>query len=194
LKPDKVFRNKYILASKSPRRIKLLKQIGLDFKSFDAEVEEKNHHKNPLETVRYNSRSKASKALKMFPEQIIIAADTIVVINNKVLNKPSGAKEAEKFLKILSNKKHTVYTGIFVINGKKETRLFECEKTDVYFRKLNNDEISFYVKNHKPLDKAGSYGIQDDYGCLFVKKIAGDYYNVVGLPLTRLYLMLKKII
>ena len=193
--PQKIFRKKYILASKSKRRIKLLEQIGLNFVSIDSrikELEEKNH--NPVYIVKHNSENKARKVAEKFKDEIIIAADTIVVLKGRIINKPSDKKEAITFLKSLNGKKHIVYTGIFLINLQNNKTIFEHEKTDVYFRKMDLNEIKFYVDKYKPMDKAGAYGIQDDFGCLFIRKINGDYYNVVGLPLVKLYLCLKKII
>jgi septum formation protein len=192
---EKIFKHKYILASKSPRRIKLLKQLGLDFLPRASKIEElESNIFKPVEIIRTNSKSKAENVAKLFNDRIIIAADTIVAIDKCVYHKPIDEKEAKKFLKILSGKKHIVYTGIYVINLINNNRLFDFEKTNVYFRNLSDNEINYYVKYNNPLDKAGSYGIQDDFGCLLVKKIEGDYYNVVGLPLVKLYEMLLKII
>jgi nucleoside triphosphate pyrophosphatase len=192
---ETVLKQKYILASKSPRRIQLLKQIGLNFISIDSntdELELKNH--NPIRLVRHNSLLKSRKVAFNFDNEIIIGADTIVVLGKEILNKPKDTKEAVKFLKMLSGKKHFVYTGINVINTKNGKEIFDYEKTSVHFRKLNDDEIYFYVKKCRPFDKAGAYGIQDDFGCLFIEKINGDYYNIVGLPLVRLYQNLTKVL
>lgn len=192
---EKVLKQKYILASKSPRRIQLLRQIGLNFKSIDSntkELESKFH--NPVKSVKYNSLSKSRKVAFNYHDKIVIGADTIVLLGKEILNKPKDSNQAIKFLKSLSNKKHIVYTGINIINTKNGKEIFDYEKTTVYFRKLSIEEINFYVKKYKPLDKAGGYGIQDDFGCLFIEKISGDYYNIVGLPLARLYLNLIKII
>ncbi len=189
-----VLKQKYILASKSPRRIQLLKQIGLKFKAVDSksdELEAEDHH--PVKSVRHNSIIKSRKVALKYSKEIVIGADTIVVLENKIINKPKDAKDAFKILKRLSGKKHFVYTGINLINTKTGKEIFDYEKTSVYFRKLSYDEINYYVKNHKPLDKAGAYGIQDDFGCLFIEKIDGDYYNIVGLPLVKLYKNLKNI-
>ena len=192
---EKIFRYQYVLASKSPRRIKLLKQLGLNFISKDSKIEElESNIFKPVEIVRTNSKLKSGKVSKFFNNRIIIAADTIVAINEKVFHKPLDNKEAKNFLNILSGKKHVVYTGINIINLINNKSLFDYEKTDVYFRNLSDNEINYYVEHHNPLDKAGSYGIQDDFGCLLVKKIQGDYYNVVGLPLVKLYEMLLRII
>ena len=192
---DKFLKSKYILASKSQRRIKLLKQIGLDFHSIDSKVKEINSSSfSPLELVRINSVNKALEVAKHFKKEIVIAADTIVVSNGKVLNKPSNLIQARKHLRLLSGKKHVVYTGINLIDTSTGKSIFGYEKTYVHFRKLTTEEIMYYVKTYKPLDKAGAYGIQDDFGCLFIEKITGDYYNVVGFPLVKFYKMLSKIL
>jgi len=183
---DKVLSAKYILASKSPRRKYLLKQLGFNFKvavSNAEEVMEKNAHKS----VKINAQSKSRAVASKYKSRIVIGADTVVYLNNKILNKPKDLKEAKKYLRLLSGKKHVVYTGVNVINNVTGKEVYGHEKTVVEFRKLTNEEINYYVDKFKPLDKAGAYGIQDDFGCLFINKIIGDYYNVVGLPLVRLY-------
>jgi septum formation protein len=148
----------------------------------------------PIHIIKTNSKAKSEKVSTFYKNRIIIAADTIVTINKKVYHKPVDEKEAKKFLRILSGKMHTVYTGIYIKNLINKKEVFGFEKTKVYFRKLTGTEIDYYIKHHNPLDKAGSYGIQDDFGCLLVNRIEGDYYNVVGLPLVKLYKMLLEII
>jgi len=190
-----VLKQKYILASKSQRRKQLLKQIGLNFTSVESkvtELEEKDH--NPIDLIKYNSLNKSRTVAFNYSNGIVIGADTIVVLDKQIINKPKDSKDAVKILKNLSNKKHFVYTGINIIDTKTGNEIFDYEKTIVYFRKLHDDEINFYVKNHKPLDKAGAYGIQDDFGCLFIEKIIGDYYNIMGLPLAKLYGNLLKLV
>lgn len=192
---ENILSKKYILASGSPRRIKLLKQIGLNFIVAKSNFHEKVPRVvSPVNYVRHNAENKCRMVAGKFKNGIIIAADTIVVLNREVLNKPRNNNEAVKFLKKLSGKTHNVFTGIYVLDIDGNKSLFGYEKTSVKFRKLSLNEISYYVKNHKPLDKAGSYGIQDDFGCLFVSKITGDYYNVVGLPLVKLYELLNRLI
>lgn len=191
----KLFSKKYILASKSPRRAQLLNQIGLKFAAIDSkskELEYGNH--DPVKIVKHNSLLKSRLVAVMYRKEIVIGADTIVELNGRILNKPKNLIQAKSFLKTLSGKIHTVYTGVNIINAKSGKELFDYEMTKVHFRKLEKDEIDFYVKHFKPLDKAGAYGIQDDFGCLFIDKIEGDYYNIVGLPLLMLYRNLKKII
>lgn len=191
----KVLSRKYILASKSERRIKLLKQIGLNFTAIDSgadEIQFEDH--NPVHLIRHNSELKSVSVSHKYKKEIIISADTIVVLKNRIINKPSGLKQAAEFLGMLSGNKHSVYTGIYLLDCITGKHIFDYEKTGVFFRKIPPDEINFYVNKYKPLDKAGAYGIQDDFGCLFIESIKGDYYNVVGLPLARLYKNLLKIV
>lgn len=192
---NSVLKQKYILASKSPRRSQLLKLIGLNSVSIDSkanELELVNY--DPVKMVKHNSLLKSRNVALNFTKEIVIGADTIVLLGKKILNKPKDLKQAKQYLKALSDKKHTVYTGINVINTKNGKEVFDFEKTSVYFRKLSDDEINYYVKTFKPLDKAGAYGIQDDFGCLFIKKIEGDFYNIVGMPLVKLYETIKKVL
>ncbi len=164
--------------------------ISIDSKTDELEAE--SH--NPVDMVKFNALSKSRKVAFNYKTEIVIGADTIVVLDKKILNKPANLKQAAEYLRALSGKKHFVYTGINVINSKNGNEKFDYEKTAVYFRELGDDEINFYVKKFKPLDKAGAYGIQDDFGCLFIEKIVGDYYNIVGLPLVRLYKNIIKIL
>jgi len=191
----RLFKRSYVLASKSERRIKLLKQIGLNFISIDSGVPElEDNYYNPIKLVKQNALNKSRKVALDYRKEIVIGADTIVMLGKRLLNKPIDLKQAANFLKQLQGRKHNVYTGINIIDTKNGNEIFDYERTTVYFRKIHDDEINFYVKNFYPLDKAGAYGIQDDFGCLFIEKITGDYYNVVGLPLRRLYENLLKII
>jgi septum formation protein len=183
------------LASKSPRRRKLLKQINLNFKSFTVDMEEKIiPGEKPSISVKRLSKEKLEVARQKINHGIIITADTIVVLNKKVIGKPKDIIEAKRFLKMLSGKVHTVYTGFSIYNSENKMLLTDYEKTSVEFRKLTTKEIDDYIISGSPMDKAGAYGIQDDIGAVFIKKINGCYYNVVGLPLTRVYQTLMKII
>lgn len=190
----KIISGNYILASKSPRRIQLIKQIGLKFRSIGSDVKELSGAGiSPVDLVRHNSKIKSRKVAAGFSKEIIIGADTIVVLGKKIIGKPENTKDAKKILKELSGRIHYVYTGINLINSGTGKEIFEYVKTTVKFRKLEDREINYYIKKYKPFDKAGAYGIQDDFGCLFIEKINGDYYNIVGLPLVRLYEMIGKI-
>lgn len=183
------------LASKSPRRRKLLKQLGLQFKSFSVDLhEEILDGEHPTQTVKRLALHKMEEAVKRIEDGIVITADTIVVLNKEIIGKPKNKKDAEKILKKLSGKTHAVYTGFAIYNSKKNTTIVEYEKTLVTFRDLTQKEIKDYIASGSPMDKAGAYGIQDDFGAVFVSKINGCYYNVVGLPLSKLYFSLRKMI
>jgi len=187
------FKKQLYLASKSPRRRKLLKQIGIDFKSFTVDLNEIFYDgESPVKTVKRLAEEKLTAAMKLKPEGIFITADTIVVLKKQIIGKPKDEKDAVKLLKILSGNKHTVYTGIAVAEKPGNWKIVDYVKTDVYFRKLKDKEIKDYVKGGSPMDKAGAYGIQDDFGAVFISKINGCYYNVVGLPLERLYSILQE--
>lgn len=183
------------LASKSPRRKKLLKIIGLNFKSISVELnEEILDGEHPIKTVKRLALEKLEKAKKRVSSGVVITADTIVVLNKEIIGKPKDINEAKKILRKLSGKTHTVFTGFAIENLTSGKRIVDYEKTIVTFRELKDDEINKYVASGSPMDKAGAYGIQDDFGALFVKKINGCYYNVVGLPLQKLYTRLLELI
>ena len=187
-------RTQIYLASKSPRRRKLLKQLGIKFKSYSLNtVENVFDGEHPVNCVKRLALEKMKRARKKVQNGIIITADTIVVLDKKVIGKPKNYKDAIKILLMLSGRVHTVYTGFCVLNQKKNKLITDFEKTKVEFRLLSKDEIIDYVDGGSPMDKAGAYGIQDDFGAVFVKQINGCYYNVVGLPLTKLYNALRKL-
>ncbi len=184
-----------ILASNSPRRKKLLNQLNLNFEIQKVEIDETpKKGEKPVRLVKRLAKEKLEKAIEIVKEGIFITADTIVVLNGRVINKPVDEKDAERILKSLSGKTHAVYTGFAVYNSKKKKTIVDYEKTFVTFRKMEKKEITDYIATGSPMDKAGAYGIQDDFGAVFVKKINGCYYNVVGLPLMKLYQNLLKII
>ncbi|HQI41501.1 MAG: septum formation protein Maf [Ignavibacteriales bacterium UTCHB2] len=183
------------LASKSPRRRKLLKQLNLKFKSFGIDIDETvKRNENPSNAVVRLSREKLEIAKRKKLNGIIITADTIVVLGKKILGKPKNEKDAFDILKLLSGRTHIVYTGFSVYNSINQKTISEYEKTEVTFRKLSDQEILEYIASGSPMDKAGAYGIQDDFGAVFIKKINGCYYNVVGLPLAKLYHALLRIL
>ena len=184
---------KFILASKSIRRKEILNKINLDFEVFNSQLIEKNitnNYKNQSAYCKRLAVMKSKAVSKKFPDHYVIGADTIVVLNNKILNKPSNKKEAINHLNLLSNTKHIVYTGVSLINLSQNINKSFIEKTTVYFNKLNNNEINNYVTKFKPYDKAGGYAIQE-YSNVFVKKINGCFYNVVGFPLPKFYKLLN---
>lgn len=186
----------YILASASPRRQELLTKIIEDFEvvvsDFDEDsVEFKGDVEDYVKTLaRGKAQSVASQANK---DSIIIAADTIVVIDGKILGKPKNENDAYNMLKLLSNKVHRVYSGIAVINTANDVMKNESIFTEVKFSELTHEDIINYINSKEPLDKAGAYGIQG-LGALFVEKINGCYYNVVGLPLNLLNKIMKEVI
>jgi len=183
------------LASSSPRRRNLLKQINISFKSIDVDLKEIIHKdEKPYKIVTRLANEKMEKAKVKIKNGIIITADTIVVLDGKVIGKPKSKQNANAILNKLSGRTHIVYTGFAIYNSKKNILLTEYEKTLVKFRKINNEEIEEYIKSGSPMDKAGAYGIQDDFGAVFINKVNGCYYNVVGLPLTKVYQALMKII
>lgn len=180
-----------ILASGSPRRKKLLEQINLSFQVQPSSVNE--HYNKTLsssEIVQLLARRKATDVARQHTDTLIIGADTIVVYENTILEKPPTKKAARNMLMQLNGNAHSVFTGVALCQ--KETSdngriLTFFEETKVTFGKLNPRDIERYVKSGSPMDKAGAYGIQDDYGALFVKHIEGDYNTVVGFPLYSFY-------
>lgn len=183
------------LASKSPRRRKLLKQLNLKFKSFSVDMDEKIYPKEkPSSAVLRLSQEKLNLAKMKIKAGIIITADTIVVLDKNILGKPVNRKDAFKILKSLSGKTHNVYTGYSIYNYSNNRTISEFEKTEVTFRDLTDEEIKDYISGGSPMDKAGAYGIQDDFGAVFIKKINGCYYNVVGLPLAKFYHALLRVL
>ncbi len=174
-----------ILASSSPRRKKLMELLGIDFEVIPSRVKEKFEGGDIEREVERIALEKAKEVYeRTFEERLVIGADTVVVLEGEILGKPRDFDEAKEFLKKLSGKKHLVYTGVaFVWEDDFET--FH-EKTEVKFRTLPEKLIDVYVERYRPLDKAGSYGIQD-LGAVFVEKIVGDYYNVMGLPIGRVW-------
>ena len=183
---------KIILASQSPRRRELLSRIGIThFDVLPAQGEEHIDHSLPAGLlVEALARQKAAEiAACAPPDAVIIAADTVVALDNEILGKPHTAQEAAEMLQKLSGRQHTVYTGVAVRQN--DTELVEREAAQVHFRPLSPQEIRAYIATGEPMDKAGAYGVQG-YGCLFVEGIVGDYYNVMGLPVCRLGRMLRQ--
>jgi len=169
--------------------------LNIPFKTISLDVDEKiKRDEAPVKAVKRLSLEKMEMAKKIIKKGIIITADTIVVLDNQIIGKPKDKRDAEIILKKLSGKTHKVYTGFSVFNSVNRKMITEYEKTFVKFRELNKKEIRDYILSGNPMDKAGAYGIQDDFGAVFVEKINGCYYNVVGLPLTKVYKSLLKVI
>lgn len=177
-----------ILASQSPRRAHLLQQIGLDFSIQPSNIiEEIDESLSYAENVKRLALHKAEDLFKQNNAGIIIGADTIVVIDGKILGKPDSTQNAKEMLRMLSGRTHTVFTGFALVDAASKKSYIDSEQTDVTFRELTDAEISDYVNSGSPMDKAGAYGIQDDFGAVFVEKISGCYYTVVGFPLAKFY-------
>ncbi|MEN8776471.1 MAG: Maf-like protein [Polaribacter sp.] len=175
-----------ILASKSPRRQQFFKDLNIDFTIKLKEVEELYPQKlKGIEITDYlaNLKAKAYKNLK--DNDLLITSDTIVWLENKALGKPKNYREAFVMLKNLSGKKHEVITSISIKNKKFQKIINDI--TTVFFKKLSDEEINYYINNYKPIDKAGAYGIQEWIGFIAIDKIEGSYFNVVGLPVHKLY-------
>lgn len=172
-----------ILASGSPRRQELLKTAGVEFKVCAAEGEEKlDPALHPADAAVEVARQKAGEVAKKYPRDCVVGADTIVVLEDLILGKPKDKADAAEMLTLLSGREHTVYTGVCIIKNGKENCF--AEATRVEFYPLTQDEITAYVESGEPMDKAGAYGIQG-LGCVLVKGIAGDYFNVMGFPVAR---------
>ncbi len=181
-----------ILASSSPRRRELLRQIGLTFSTDPADIDEgRLPGESPEESAVRIARDKARVTASRKAEGIVIGADTIVVLDDAVLGKPKDARDAERMLSMLSGRVHQVITGVAVIEAQSGRNAVRASITRVWFRKLSPQEIASYVAGGEPLDKAGAYGIQGK-GALLVSKIEGCYSNVVGLPLALLAEMLTE--
>ena len=177
-----------ILASQSPRRQELMKLFHIPFAVRVADIDETmDETKSPMDEVARVSRLKA-EATPRNHDDVVVAADTIVVCNRKVLGKPVDRDDAFRMLKLLSGKDHQVMTGLTVLKG--ETAIVHTEVTDIHFRELSDAEIYAYIATGEPMDKAGAYGIQGG-AALFAEKMVGDYYNVMGLPVCRLGQILK---
>ena len=176
-----------LLASKSPRRRELIAQLGYKDQIIDnIAPEDFPHHLKAEEIPFFLAKQKASfNKLSLSHNQVAIFADTIVWCEDEVLNKPENYEEAKKMLQKLSGKSHQVISGVCLKSQQKEESFFDI--TTVYFKPLLENEIEFYIKNYKPYDKAGAYGIQEWIGFIGVEKIEGSYFNVVGLPIQKLY-------
>ena len=186
------FTKPVILASQSPRRIQLLRQIGWDAAVMPCNVpEEFDTRRTPIDNAKDLALKKARCVAAQVKEGIIIGADTIVVLDGEMLGKPNNGEDAVRMLERLSGRTHTVVTGVALVEVPGDRSVVEVESTKVTFREIPEEEIREYVDGGSPLDKAGAYGIQDDYGAVFVTRIEGCYYNVVGLPLARLHAMMR---
>ncbi|MEX2350866.1 MAG: Maf family protein [Balneolaceae bacterium] len=185
-----------ILASSSPRRSKLLDQAGLVYTIDPSSADEQlPNGLSPWKSAEVIAGRKATEVAERHPESLVLAADTIVVLDQNILGKPNNHSEAAGMLRSLSGRSHEVCTGVAMFWTddlyRVTKKILFHERTKVTFASLSDEEIWHYIETGSPMDKAGSYGIQEDYGSLFVRRIEGDYFNVVGLPLNKLYQMIK---
>ena len=182
-----------VLASRSPRRSALLRRLDVPFTVHPSSVEEVwPENEPPGAAVESIALQKAKPVSLAHPEALTLGADTVVVLEGEVLGKPGSEAEAHAMLDRLSGGTHTVYTGLALLHPSSGRSITDHEATQVTFAELDDGEITRYVATGSPMDKAGAYGIQDDYGAFFVSRIDGDFYNVVGLPLHCLYRMLTE--
>jgi len=181
-----------ILASQSPRRQTILELLHIDFECCPADIDEQIlPGEEPRAAVRRIARCKAEQASKQMKNALIVAADTVVVCNGKILGKPEDVQDAFRKLSSLKGREHEVVTAVCVMDTESGLAEIQDETTRVYFRDITDEEIRAYILTGEPLDKAGAYGIQGT-GAVFIEKIEGCYFNVVGLPLKHLYSMLKR--
>lgn len=182
--------NKIILASKSPRRIELLSLLNVDFDTIPADIDEQIDINNDLKKeIEKLSFQKANHIYQNNKDALVIGADTIVSINDKVLGKPKSYEHAKDMLRLLSNNTHIVITGVTIISKDKVETFSSIAK--VTFVELSEQEIDDYIKTNEPMDKAGAYAIQG-IGAKFIKHIDGDFYTIMGLPIAELYQRMKK--
>lgn len=184
----------FILASKSPRRRSILEDIGLDFEILESGADESSVSKDlsPKLYVQELAMLKSSSvAANAKSGTLVIGADTVVVHNGQILGKPKDFDEAFSMLSSLSGTSHEVYTGISVTSSDNMRTVTDFCETKVFFSAMSSDEITDYINRYKPFDKAGAYGIQE-YAAVFTERIEGDFFNVVGLPVAKLYSLLKK--
>lgn len=181
---------KIILASNSPRRREILGKF-INFEAVTAEVEEDNvFYKSPQTLVMALAFEKANSVAAKHEDAIVIGADTVVEIEGEILGKPKSRDDAKRMMELLSGKPHKVITGFAIIDLSSDKKYMDYEVTEVTFKDISADEIENYLNKAEYMDKAGAYGIQDD-AALFVDKIKGDYLNIVGFPISKIYTVLK---
>ena len=177
-----------VLASQSPRRRQLISTLGLDVRLAQIDVDEAIEKTWRIEDTAENIANKKATAFDVSTldaDEVLVTADTVVVVDNKVIGKPKDREDAIRILEHLSGRKHTVYTGVCLVTPNRMSSF--TEKTDVFFTSLKKKDIIEYVDLCKPFDRAGAYGIQDKIGMIGIERIEGCYYNVMGLPVARLY-------
>lgn len=184
---NQLLKKRIVLASKSPRRHELLRGLGIEFEIRTRHTDESFSNQLKNEEIALFLAEVKAKAMvdSMQGNELIITADTIVCLRDDVLNKPQSAEDAHHMLRMLSGKMHRVYTGVCLMSPEKQELFYD--ETRVFFRDLSDEEIRYYVENYRPYDKAGSYGAQEWMGYVGVERIEGSYFNVMGLPVHKLY-------
>ena len=183
---------KIILASGSPRRAEILRTVGWPFEVMTPDIDEtRRANEDAVSYVQRLARSKAEAVAQRVPSSLIVAADTTVAIDEQILEKPSDENDAGRMLRKLSGQWHQVITGVALIDGATSQLRVACEKTEVRFATMSQDEVDWYASSGEPMDKAGAYAIQG-LGARFIERIRGDYFNVMGLPVRLLYEMVMQ--
>lgn len=173
-----------ILASKSPRRKEILENIGFNLEIRSEEIEEVSDKKEVVEQIKDIAYKKVEAVAKIYPDEYVVGADTIVEVDGEIIGKPKDREEAKKILQKLSNRSHNVITAFSFINRSKNISIVDVAITKVYFKELSMEMIDWYIASGEPMDKAGAYGIQDK-GAIFVEKIEGDFFTVMGFPIEK---------
>lgn len=182
-----------VLASESPRRLRIFRQVGLEPEVRPQVIDENIvMADDPAQMALRLAELKAKSAAESVEDGIVVGADTIVVLQDEIFGKPTDANHAAQMLRALSGKKHKVITAFCIIEKPTGTCVTDREETSVFFKKLSDEEISAYIEKEQPFDKAGSYGIQDS-SALFIERIEGCYNNVVGFPIARFYEALQEL-
>ena len=192
--PTSVITEKFILASKSPRRAELLRAVGWPFEAVPADIDEtRQSHEAPVDYVKRLAIEKAEAVAAQLSAGLILAADTTVVVDNHVLGQPEDDEDARRMLKLLNGRWHEVLTGVALLRaGEGEGAVSDYECTRVKFSEMSDEEIGWYVATGEPGGKAGAYGIQGR-AAILIEEIQGDYFNIVGLPLRLVYELVRKI-
>ena len=186
-------KRKIVLASRSPRRKNLLKQIGLEFEIRESKYDEDmTAMDDPRKLVKFLALKKGEEVARHYKDAIIISGDTFVIFNNKFIGKPKNKEEAKKVLKNFSNKTHSIVSGFALIDAKTKKVINDYGEAKVKFRDLSEAEIDNYIATGEPFDMAGSYGLMNRAAVL-IKGVEGDFYSVIGLPLNKVYLALKEL-
>lgn len=186
-------RQKLILASRSPRRAEILRAVGWPFQIHAANIDEsRTDSESAASYVRRLAVAKASVVAERFSSELVLGADTIVLVENEILGQPRDEDDARRMLKLLSGRWHEVLTGVALVRSVDILCVVDCERTRVRFGEISAAEIDWYVATGEPKDKAGAYAIQGS-AALFIEEIQGDYFNIVGLPIRLIYELAKSV-